>query len=109
MPGRACSYMPVIPAPPSNRRRLGDPFCPWSQARFYGTVRCHYGITQRRATLPAGGAGRFAMRNGAVASSDAAGRRGNRNKPGALAGLVRRVERGGAALLEIAEDEHAGT
>jgi len=36
---------------------LGDPFRPWLQARFDGTVRCHYGITPRRATPPAGGAG----------------------------------------------------
>src|SRR3954447_13621060 len=53
MPGRTCSYMPVMPAPPSNRLRVGDPYRPSLQASFDGRMRCHYGITARRATLRA--------------------------------------------------------
>src|SRR3954466_16006596 len=51
MPGRTCSYMPVMPAPPSNRLRVGDPYRPSLQASFDGRMRCHYGITARGATL----------------------------------------------------------
>src|SRR6267142_1787631 len=51
MPGRTCSYIPVIPAPPSNRLRVGDPYRPSLQASFDGRVRCHYGITAKCATL----------------------------------------------------------
>src|SRR5260370_27026911 len=51
MPGRTCSYIPVIPAPPSNRLRVGDPYRPSLQASFDGRVRCHYGITAGCATL----------------------------------------------------------
>src|SRR6188472_1665685 len=55
MPGRTCSYMPVIPAPPSNRLRVGDPYRPSLQASSDGRMRCHYGITAGRATLGGGG------------------------------------------------------
>jgi len=44
-----------MPAPPSNRLRVGDPYRPSLQASFDGRMRCHYGITARRATRVLGG------------------------------------------------------
>src|ERR1700704_654037 len=70
--------MPVIPPPPSNRRRGGDPRRPLRRRALMDG--CHYGITDRRATLPH------------RASS-----------------LLGRIERRRAALLEIAEPQDART